>query len=156
MLGESDPTPGFFHNGDVVGPTIPQQIAILRGNRTNDPATQPVDVRYFQSVRAIGLRPGAATDLWVAVIAARGEAAFADAADAASGDIRERRQRLLAGEAEPSGEVEWSYTPSATTRMAAAREPRCGKDCMLKLKEQRFPAGSQLPAALQHQRWPRQ
>jgi hypothetical protein len=37
MLGESEPTPGFFHTGDVAGPTIPQQIATLRDNRSNNP-----------------------------------------------------------------------------------------------------------------------
>jgi hypothetical protein len=154
VIGESDPTPGFFFYGDEVPPTIPQQIAILRGNRSA-PGTRAGDVRYFQSVRAIGLSPGAETDLWVAVIAAQGDAAFADAADAAARDIRERRQRLLAGEAEPSGEVEWSYTAPATARTAAAREPRCGKDCMLRLTGRRSPAGSR-PAALQHQRWLRE
>jgi hypothetical protein len=155
MLGESDPTPGFFHNGDVAGPTIPQQIAILRGNRSNNPATQPGDVRYFQSVRAIGLSPGAETDLWVAVIAARGDAAFATATDAAARDIRERRQRLLAGAAEPSGEVEWSHAAPAAAGTAAARGPRCGKDCMLQRTGQRFPGESRLSADLQHQRWSR-
>ena len=107
-------------------------------------------------MRAIGLSPGGETDLWVAVIAARGDAAFADAADAAARDIRERRQRLLAGGAEVSGEVEWSYTAPATTQTVAARQPRCGKDCMLKLKGRRFPVGSQAPAALQYQRWSRE
>jgi hypothetical protein len=155
MIGETDPTPGFFFYGDEIPPTIPQQIAILRGNRSA-PGAQPGDLRYFQSVRAIGLSPGGETDLWVAVIAARGDAAFADAADAAARDIRERRQRLLAGAAEPSGEVEWSYTAPATARTTAAREPRCGKDCMLKLKGRRFPVGSQAPAALQYQRWSRE
>ena len=155
MIGETDPTPGFFFYGDEIPPTIPQQIAILRGNRSA-PGTQPGDLRYFQSVRAIGLSPGGETDLWVAVIAARGDAAFADAADAAARDIRERRQRLLAGAAEVSGEVEWSYTAPATTQTVAAREPRCGKDCMLKLKGRRFPVGSQAPAALQYQRWSRE
>jgi hypothetical protein len=158
MIGESDPAPGYFILGS--GPdfdflTIPQQIAALRGNRTNS-GDGPDDQRYIQSVRAIGLSPGAETDLWVAVIAAENDAAFAAAADAATRDIRERRQRLLAGAAEPSGEVEWSYTAPATARTTAAREPRCGKECMHKLKGGRFPAGSQAPAALQYQRWSRE
>jgi hypothetical protein len=153
MIGESDPAPGFFVTGgfDFIAPSIPQQIAILRGNRSNS-ADGPTDQRYIQSVRAIGLSPGAETDLWVAVIAAASDAAFADAADAATRDIRERRQRLVAGEAEPSGAVEWSHAGSATAPAAAAKRPRCGKDCMLRLTGGRFPAGSRLSAGARHQR----
>jgi hypothetical protein len=81
MIGESDPTPGFFFYGDQF-PSIPDQIAILRGNQSAS-GEEPGDIRYIQSVRTIGLSPGAETDLWVAVIAAENEAAFADAADAA-------------------------------------------------------------------------
>jgi hypothetical protein len=152
MLGESDATPGYFFNGDALPPTISQQVAILRGNRTNSPATQPNDVRYFQSVRAIGLSPGAQTDLWVAVIAAPGDAAFADAADAAARDIGERRQRLLAGAAEPAGAVEWSSTTRATAPTVTVRQERCGKDCMLRRTGQRFPGESRQAAGLQQQR----
>ncbi len=101
------------------------------------------------------MKPGAETDLWVAVIAAENDAAFENAADAAAQDIRQRRQSLLAGEAEPSGEVEWAFTAPATARAAAAGEPRCGKDCMLRLTEGRFATGSRLMARLQHQRWSR-
>jgi hypothetical protein len=151
MIGESDPAPGFWVRGDLAAPTIPEQIAALRGNRSNS-ADEPTDQRYIQSVRAIGLSPGAETDLWVAVIAAESDGAFADAADAASRDIRERRQRLLAGEAEPSGELEWSYAASVTPQTTPARRPVCGKDCMLTLMGKRAPAGSRLSAGLQHQR----
>jgi hypothetical protein len=155
MIGESDPTPGFIFYGDEIPPSIPQQIAILRGNRSPSPL-RPGDVRYFQSVHAIGLGPGDDTDLWVAVIAAQGDAAFADAADAAAADIRERRQRLLAAEAEPSGVVEWTYATPATVQATATKKPRCGKDCMLRLTGRRYPLGSQLPAGLQHLRGPRE
>jgi hypothetical protein len=157
MIGESDPTPGYFVRGgvDFDFPTIQQQIAALRGNRSNSSA-EPTDQRYIQSVRAIGLSPGAETDLWVAVIAAENDGAFADAADAATQDIRERRQRLLAGEVEPSGEVEWSYTTPATAQPTAAGKPVCGKDCMLRLTGRGSPLGSRLPAGLQHQRWSRE
>jgi hypothetical protein len=157
MIGETDPTPGFFFRGDQPGPSIADQIAILRGNRSASGA-EPTDQRYIQSVRSIGLPPGAETDLWVAVIAADDDAAFADAADAAAGDIRNRRQQLLAGESEPVGELEWSYTAPATTTAQAARKPVCGKDCMLKLTHRRFPAGagSGLSAGLEHQRWLRE
>jgi hypothetical protein len=157
MIGESEPAPGFFVHGgpDFDFPLIPEQIAALRGNRTNS-ADEPDDQRYIQSVRTIDLSPGAETDLWVAVITAENAGAFADAADAAGGDIRERRQRLLAGEAEPSGEREWTYTAQAPTQAAAGRELRCGKDCMLRLTGRRFPAGagSRLSAGLQNERRP--
>ena len=139
MIGESDPAPGFFFYGAPFfppGPSLSQQIAALRGNRSA-PGTEPGDLRYIQSVRAIGLRPGGETDLWVAVIVGENDAAFAAAADAATQDIRERRRRLLAGEAEPSGEVEWSYTAPATATAQATRKPTCGKDCMLKLMGKR-------------------
>jgi hypothetical protein len=155
MIGESDPAPGFFVHGgpDFEFPLIPEQIAALRGNRTSS-ADTPDDQRYIQSVRTIGLSPGAETDLWVAVIATESEGAFADAADAATRDIRQRRERLLAGAAEPAGVLEYSYTSPVTARAAAAGSPRCGKDCMLRLTDRRYPAGagSQLPAGLEHQR----
>jgi hypothetical protein len=157
MIGDSDPAPGFFFHGgdfDAEFPLIPEQIAALRGNKSAA-GDFPHDWRYIQSVRTIGLRPGAETDLWVAVIAAGGGAAFENAADAATRDIRQRRQRLLAGEAEPSGEVEWAFTTPATARAAAVGEPRCGKDCMLRLTDGRFATGSRLMARLQHQRWSR-
>ncbi len=157
MIGDTDPTPGFFFRGDQPGPSIADQIAILRGNRSASGA-EPTDQRYIQSVRSIGLPPGAETDLWVAVIAADDDAAFADAADAAAGDIKNRRQQLLAGESEPLGELEWSYTAPATTTAQAASKPVCGKDCMLRLTDRRYPAGarSRLSAGLQHQRWLRE
>jgi hypothetical protein len=159
MIGESDPAPGFFVHGgpDFEFPPISVQIAALRGNRTSS-ADTPDDQRYIQSVRTIGLSPGAETDLWVAVIAAKNQGAFADAADAATLDIRERRERLLAGAAEPVGELEYSYTSAATARTAAASSPRCGKDCMLRLTGRRYPAGagSRLSTGLEHQRWPRE
>jgi hypothetical protein len=123
----------------------------LRGNRSNS-ANQPTDQRYIQSVRGIGLRPGGETDLWVAVIAGENEAEFAAAADAATEDIGERRRGLLAGAAEPGGEVEWSYTSPATVQTAAAKKPVCGKDCMLRLTGRRFPAGSRLSVGLEQQR----
>ena len=150
MIGESDPTPGFFVKGgfDFIAPLIPEQIAILRGNASNS-GDATTDYRYIQSVRAIGLSPGAETDLWVAVIAAASDGAFADAADAANRDIQDRRRRLLAGVAETSGVLEWSHAGLATTPMAAANRPRCGKDCMLRLTGRRFPAGS-LPSAGVH------
>jgi hypothetical protein len=156
MVGESEPAPGFFVHGgpDFDFPSIADQIAALRGNRTNSAST-PDDQRYIQSVRTIGLAPGAETNLWVAVIAAASDAAFAEAADAAAGDIAERRQRLLAGAPEVLGELEYSYSSPAIARTAAATTaPRCGKDCMLKLTDRRYPvgAGSRLSAGLQHQR----
>ena len=157
MIGDSDPAPGFFfHGGDVDAefPLIPQQIAALRGNKSAA-GDFPHDWRYIQSVRTIGLKPGAETDLWVAVIAAENDAAFENAADAAAQDIRQRRQSLLAGEAEPSGEVEWAFTAPATARAAAVGAPRCGKDCMLRLTDGRFATGSRLMTRLQHQRWSR-
>jgi hypothetical protein len=159
MIGESDPAPGFFVHGgpDFEFPLIPDQIAALRGNRTSS-ADTPDDQRYIQSVRAIGLSPGAETDLWVAVIAAENEGAFADAADAATRDIRERRERLLAGASKPVGELEFSYSSPAKARTAKASSPRCGKDCMLRLTGRQYPAGagSRLPAGLEHQRWSRE
>ncbi|HEY7635922.1 MAG TPA: hypothetical protein VH763_10280 [Gemmatimonadales bacterium] len=153
MIGESDPAPGFWVRGgiDFIVPSIPEQIAALRGNRSNS-ANQPTDQRYIQSVRGIGLRPGGETDLWVAVIAGENEAEFAAAADAATEDIGERRRGLLAGAAEPGGEVEWSYTSPATVQTAAAKKPVCGKDCMLRLTGRRFPAGSRLSVGLEQQR----
>jgi hypothetical protein len=143
MIGESDPTPGFFFHGgvDFDFPLIPQQIAALRGNRSAA-GDQPQDWRYIQSVRAIGLRPGGETDLWVAVIVGENDAAFAAAADAATEDIRERRHRLLAGEAEPAGEIEWWYTAQATVTTQTTTKPVCGKDCMLGLTGRRVPVGS--------------
>jgi hypothetical protein len=157
MIGESDPAPGFFFHGlfPFDFPSIPQQIAALRGNRSAA-GDVPQDWRYLQSVRTIGLSPGAETDLWVATIAAENDAAFAAAADAATADIRERQRRLLAAEAEPAGVVEWTYTTPARLQAAATRKPACGKDCMLRLTGQRFPAGSRLSAGLQHQRWSRE
>ena len=159
MIGESDPAPGFFVHGgpDFDFPLIAEQIAALRGNRTNS-ANIADDQRYIQSVRTIGLGPGAETNLWVAVIAAEDEGAFADAADAANADITRRRQQLLAGAAEPTGVVEYSYTTSGRARPEMAGAPRCGKDCMLRLTSRRYPAGagSRLSAGLQHQRWLRE
>ena len=155
MIGESDPAPGFFIHGgaDFESPSIAEQIAALRGNRTNS-ANTPDDQRYIQSVRTIGLAPGAETNLWVAVIAAASDAAFADAADAAASDIRDRRERLLAGVPEALGALEWSYNSPATARTVATTAPRCGKDCMLKLTDRQYPvgAGSRLSTGLQHQR----
>jgi hypothetical protein len=156
MIGETDPAPGFFFYGGPFFPPAPslsQQIAALRGN-LSAPGTEPGDLRYIQSVRTIGLPPGGETHLWLAVIVGENNAAFAAAADAATRDIRERRRRLLAGEAEPAGEVEWSYTAPATATAQATRKPACGKDCMLRLTGRRFPAGARLPAGLQHLRRP--
>ena len=143
MIGESDPTPGFFFYGDEIGPSIADQIAILRGNRSAQ-GNRPGDLRYIQSVRTVGLMPGAETDLWVAVIAAENDAAFADAADAATADIRDRRRNLLAAD---EGQLEWSYTAPATARASAKREPTCGKDCLLEAHEPAVPRGLDLKAA---------
>jgi hypothetical protein len=132
MIGETSPAPGFFFTGFQF-PLLSQQIAILRGNRSA-PGTEPGDYRYIQSVRAIGLRPGAETDLWVAVVAGENDAAFAQNADAAAEDVRARRQSLATesvAQLEPPAELEWSYTAPSTVQ--AAKKPVCGKDCMLKL-----------------------
>ena len=151
--GGSNPAPGFFFDRSQF-PLIGEQIAALRGN-LSAPGTAPGDLRYIQSVRAIGLSPGAETDLWVVVLAGQGDAAFARAADAATEDIRARRRRLAdALAAEPPAESEWSYTAPATVQ--AVQKPACGRNCMLRLIGKRAPAGSPLPAALQHLRRPRE
>lgn len=157
MIGESDPAPGFFFRGDQLPPSITDQIVALRGNRSAS-AAEPGDYRYIQSVRAIGLAPGAETDLWVAVVVGENDAAFADAADAAAQDIRKRRQRLLASESETVGEPEWSYAAPPTARTQAGMKPVCGKDCMLRLTSRQFPAGarSELSSGLRHQPWSRE
>lgn len=156
MIGESDPAPGYFVKGAVEFefPTIPQQIAILRGNRSNS-ADTPDDQRYIQSVRTVGLAPGAETDLWVAVIAAEDEAAFTEAADAATRDINNRRQNLLAAE---EGVLEWSYASPTGVTAQARKTPVCGKECLLGLADRRISPDmkSRLSAGLQHQRWSRQ
>ena len=76
-------TPGFFFYGDQIPVdrrsdrgTARQSVG-LGGRSRATSATSRVSA-------AIGLSPGAETDLWVAVIAAENDAAFADAADAAS------------------------------------------------------------------------
>jgi hypothetical protein len=136
MIGETSPAPGFFFTGFDF-PSLSQQIAALRGNRSAL-VTEPADLRYIQSVRAIGLKPGAETDLWVAVVAGENDAAFDRNADAAAEDIRARRQSLATesvADLEPPAELEWSYTAPSTVR--AAKKPVCGKDCMLKLMGER-------------------
>jgi hypothetical protein len=155
MIGESDPAPGYFVKGvfDFDFPTIPQQIAILRGNRSNS-ADAPDDQRYIQSVRTIGLAPGAETDLWVAVIAGEDEASFSDAAAAATRDINNRRRNLLAAD---QGVLEWSYASPPGLTAQARKTPVCGKECLLGLAGKRIPPGSvsRLSTRLQHQRWSR-
>ena len=98
------------------------------------------DLRYIQSVRTVALRPGAATDLWVAVTAGENDAAFARNADAAAEDISARRQQLSGGlvaELDPSAELEWSYAASAPSVATAVKKPVCGKDCTLRLRAER-------------------
>jgi hypothetical protein len=130
MIGDTDPTTGYFFTGFEF-PAIPDQIAILRGNRSAS-GREPGDYRYIQSVRAVGLNPGAETDLWVAVIAGEDDAAFAETADAAAEDIAARRRSLASGlvaEAAPVEALEWSYTAPAGLR--AGLKAVCGKDCTL-------------------------
>jgi hypothetical protein len=90
VVGDTPPTAGFFYSTPFV-PSLSDQAAALAGS-LSQPAAGPADYRYIQSIAPLELRPGRATEFWVALVAGVDESEFSETADAAFQDIQSRRR----------------------------------------------------------------